>query len=487
MSKKYQYDLLVIGSGPGGQKAAIQGAKLGKKTAIIDLNPYVGGVCLHDGTIPSKSFREAILHLTGWRLQNHFGRAFRVKNKIGMKDLTNWSSDVISDIEQTLHSQLLRNDVEVICGFGSFIDKHHVKVTHKNKEETLSAEFIVIATGTKARRPEGFDFDDNVIVDSNGILRMERVPKNLVVVGGGVIGCEYGSMFAALGTKVTIVEARSSILGFTDREIGEYLSFQLREQRVCIRTNEKVVRVTRAEDGRAVTYLDSGKRLVSDALLVSAGRVGNTEKLNLNKVGVELNDRGLISVNENFQTTSKNIYAVGDVVGYPALASTSFEQGRRAACHAFKLQEIAPDQPQPFGIFTIPEIAMVGKTEQELSEEKVPYEIGIANFKEIERGKIIGENRGILKILFNRKTLKLLGVHIIGENATEMVHIGQAVMGSGGTINHLAHMIFNYPTLSQAYKIAALDGMNKIIAVRDIPEEDFHVGEERETKDGTNS
>ncbi|MCB0310656.1 MAG: Si-specific NAD(P)(+) transhydrogenase [Bdellovibrionales bacterium] len=465
----YDYDLLVIGSGPGGQKAAIQAGKLGKQVALIDLNPCVGGVCLHDGTIPSKSFREAILHLTGYRVRERYGRAYRVKQNIVMSDLVGWSEGIIHDIEQTLRAQLLRNDVELICGFGNFVDKHHVRIRNNKKEEIVSAHKIVLATGTSARRPDGFDFDDQVILDSNGILHMEQIPRSMTVVGGGVIGCEYGSMFATLGTKVTIVEARPEILGFVDRELGEAFSFHLREQRASLLCNEKVVGCKRSPDGRAVTYLESGKRIVSDVLLVSAGRVGNVDKLALDKVGLTADGRGVIEVNQHYQTKVKNIYAVGDLAGYPALASTSMEQGRMAALHAFSIDDPSPEQPFPFGIFSIPEISMVGKTEQQLSQEKVPYETGICRFDEVERGKILGVSKGMLKILFNRHDLEILGIHILGEGAIEMIHIGQSIMAMHGKLSHLVHMIFNYPTLAQAYKIAALDGMNKIIAVQGLP------------------
>ncbi|MCB0331658.1 MAG: Si-specific NAD(P)(+) transhydrogenase [Bdellovibrionales bacterium] len=468
MAEKYEYDLLVIGSGPGGQKAAVQAAKLGKRVGLIDLNPTLGGVCLHDGTIPSKSFREAILHLTGYRVRERFGKAYRVKQNILMEDLSLWSSGIIAEIEQTLRAQMQRNHVQLIAGFGSFVDSHRIRVSHRNKSETLSADKIVIATGTSPRRPEGFIFDDEVILDSNGVLYMENIPQSLAIVGGGVIGCEYGSMFAALGCKVTIIEAQPRILGFLDREIVETLSFHLREHRVQIRTSEKVVRCQRSSDGRAIIYLESGKRLVSDKLLVSAGRVGNTEKLGLERIGIKVDERDLISVNDSFQTAAPNVYAVGDVIGFPALASTAMEQGRLAVLSAFGIEENVPPQPFSYGIFTIPEIAAIGKTEEQLSADRVPYEIGTARFEEVERGMILGISKGGLKLLFHRETRKILGIHIIGEGAIEMIHIGQCVIAMDGTLSNLVHMIFNYPTLSQAYKIAALDGINKLMAMQGI-------------------
>ena len=471
MKNLYDFDLVVLGSGPGGQKAAIQAAKLGKRVAIVEPNMSVGGVCLHDGTIPSKSFREAILHLTGYRERQHYGEAYRVKHHIEMQDLTSRTDSIVGNIEQTTRSQLLRNSVEIFHGFGSFVDKNKVKVTLGRKEQELSTEYVVLATGTRPWRPSGFEFDGEAILDSDTILHMNKLPKTLSVVGGGVIGCEYGSMCAALGIKVTIVEARSSILGFCDQELIDCLVYKLREQKVSIILSDKVTRCARAPDGRAVTYLESGKRLVTDALLVSAGRVGNIEKLDLTTVGLKGDERGLISVNEHYQTSVPNIYAVGDLIGAPALASTALEQGRRAACHAFGLHDPGFNLAMPYGIYTIPEIAMVGKTEAQLSKDKVPYEVGIARFDEIERGKIIGESSGLLKILFHRNTLQILGVHVIGDSASELVHIGQMVMGFEGGIDYLSRVVFNYPTLSQAYRTAALDGLNKVIATQGLPDE----------------
>ncbi len=471
MSSTYDFNLVVIGSGPGGQKAAIQAAKLGKRVAIIDSQSKVGGVCLHDGTIPSKSFREAILHLSGYRERSHYGDAYRVKHHIEMQDLTSRTDSIVNDIEQTMRSQLIRNNVEIFHGFGSLVDAHTVKVSMAKKEQQLTTEFICIATGTRPWRPPGFEFDGEVILDSDSILHMKQLPRTLSVVGGGVIGCEYGSMCAAVGIKVTIVEARGGILGFVDQELVDCLAYKLREQKVSLIVNDKVVRCARSPDGRAITYLESGKRLVTDALLVSAGRVGNVEKLHLGSLGIKSNERGLVSVNEHYQTAVPNVYAVGDIIGAPSLASTSLEQGRRAACHAFGLHDRGFDLPLPYGIYTIPEIAMVGKTEAELSKAKVPYEVGIARFDEIERGKIIGETSGVLKILFHRGTLQILGIHIIGESAAELVHIGQAVMGFEGGIDTLSQLVFNYPTLSQAYRTAALDGLNKIVATQGLPDE----------------
>lgn len=471
MRKFNSFDLLVIGSGPGGQKAAIQALKLGKRVAVIDKNPALGGNCLHDGTIPSKSFREAIMHLSGYRERSHYGQAYRVKQNIEMKDLTDRTESINKDIEQTIRSQLLRNKSELITGFASFIDPHTVRVSYENTERIIEGDKIVIATGTSPWRPDSFEFDGKIILDSDDILRMNKIPGSLTVVGGGVIGCEYGSMFSALGVKVSILEQRDSILSFLDKEIVDSLTHTLRQQKTAIITGDKVLKCCISPDGRAVTYLESGRRIVSQVLLVSAGRIGNVSGLNLEAIEVESNARGLISVNAHFQTSQPHIYAVGDVIGVPALASTSMEQGRRAAGHAFHLTEHNFNIPLPYGIFSIPEIGMVGATENDLKSKKIPYEIGIARFNELERGKIIGDRQGVLKLLFHRNTLQLLGVHIIGDGATEMIHIGQTIMGFQGGIDYLVNAAFNYPTLSQVYKTAALDGWNKIVASDGLPDE----------------
>lgn len=469
---EYDYDMVIIGSGPGGQKAAIQAGKLGKRILVVDSRNKLGGICLHDGTIPSKSFREAIMHLSGYRERNHYGRAYRVKDQISMGDLTDRTNSIVNTIEQTIRSQLTRNNIEIVAGYGSLVGPNQVKIRTGNKEQIVTTEFVVIATGTRPYHPKAFEFDGKIILDSDTILKMQKMPRTMSIVGGGVIGCEYGTMFATLGVKVTIVEARSAVLGFVDKELVDTLVYKLRDQKALIITDDKVVRCSISPDGRAVTYLESGKRIVTDVLLVSAGRQGNVEELGLKQVGIEVSDRGIIAVNNEYQTTLPNVYAVGDVIGAPALAATAIEQGRAAACHAFGINEYSPKLPIPYGIYTLPEIAMVGKTEEELSKAKVPYEVGIARFNEVERGKIVGEDSGVLKILFDRGTLQLLGVHIIGDHAAELVHVGQTVMAFEGGIDTLCHMVFNYPTLSQAYKTAALDGLNKIISTAGLPDED---------------
>lgn len=467
----YDYDMVILGSGPAGQKAAVQAAKLGRRVLVVETRSFVGGACLYDGTIPSKSFREAIVHLSGYKQRSHYGQAYRVKEHIEMKDLTERTDGIVEDIEQTMRSQLLRNNIEIMYGKGSIASEHEVKIATGKREQIVSTENIVIAVGTRPWQPADFQFDGEVILDSDSILHLPKLPKTIGIVGGGVIGCEYGSMFAAIGIKVTILEARESILGFVDKELVDSLVYKLREQKVQIIANDKVVACAKSPDGRAVTYLESGKRVVTDCLLVSAGRVGNVEGLGLENVGLEADKRGLVKVNEFYQTSKPNIYAVGDIIGSPALASTALEQGRRAACHAFGLPDRGFKYPLPYGIYTIPEISMVGKTEAELSSVKVPYEVGIARFTEVERGKITGDDTGVLKIIFHRHTLQLLGVHIIGESAAELIHIGQAVMALEGTIDYLGQAVFNYPTLAQAYRTAALDGINKVVATQGLPDE----------------
>jgi NAD(P) transhydrogenase len=467
----FDYDMVVIGSGPGGQKAAVQGAKLGRKVLIVEARQFVGGASLYDGTVPSKSFREAIIHLSGYNQRKHYGQAYRVKENIEMADLVNRTDGIINEIEQTMRSQLIRNNIELVYGKGSFVSPHELKITSGKKEQVVTFASAVIAVGSYPWRPGDFQFDNDVIMDSDGILHMKQLPRSLSIVGGGVIGCEYGSMFAALGIKVTILEQREAILSFVDKELVDSLAYKLREQKVQIITNDKVVGCARSPDGRAVTYLESGKRVVTDKLLVSAGRVGNTHSLNLASVGIEPDKRGLIKVNDQYQTVAPHIYAVGDVIGAPALASTALEQGRRAACHAFGMADRAFMYPLPYGIYTIPEISMVGKTEIELSRDKIPYEVGIARFGEVERGKITGDDTGVLKLLFHRHTLRLLGVHIIGESASELIHVGQTAMALEGGIDYLSQAVFNYPTLGQAYRTAALDGMNKVVATQGLPDE----------------
>jgi NAD(P) transhydrogenase len=463
---EHDYDLIVIGSGPGGQKAAIAAAKLGKRVAVVDRQEMVGGVCVNTGTIPSKTLREAVLYLTGMNQRELYGASYRVKQDITVSDLLARTRHVVGREVQVVRAQLLRNHVELIPGTGRFLDAHTVIVEGRNRGErtSLTADYIVVATGTRPARPAQVDFDEARVLDSDEVLSLEEIPSSLVVVGAGVIGIEYASMFAALGTRVTVVEQRERMLEFCDPEIVESLKFHLRDLAVTFRFGEKVAGVEVSDDA-TVTTLVSGKRIPADAVMYSAGRQGMTEELDLTAAGLAADHRGRLKVDEHYRTSVEHIYAVGDVIGFPALAATSMDQGRLAAYHAFG--EPAHDllALQPYGIYTIPEISYCGATEAELTSSAVPYEVGTARYRELARGQIAGDSYGMLKLLVSTTDRKLLGVHVFGTGATDLVHIGQAVMGCGGTVDYLVDAVFNYPTLSEAYKVAALDVTNKIRAL----------------------
>jgi NAD(P) transhydrogenase len=465
----YDYDLLVIGSGPGGQKAAIAAAKLGRRAAVIERTDMVGGVCINTGTIPSKTLREAILYLTGLTQRELYGQSYRVKQDITVQDLSARTRHVVGrEIDVIMH-QLARNHVTMLTGTGHFVDPHTVGIRGGPVERQVSAENIVIATGTRPARPESVDFDDRTIVDSDGILSLERIPSSMVVVGAGVIGLEYASMFAALGTKVTVVEQRAGMLEFCDAEIVESLRYHLRDLAVTFRFGESVAAVERHARG-TITVLESGKRIPSDTVLYSAGRHGMTDDLGLANAGLETDARGRIHVGPDFRTKVPHIFAVGDVIGFPALAATSMEQGRLAAYAAFGEPANSLGDLLPIGIYTIPEISYVGKSEAELTDASIPYEVGISRYRELARGQILGDSYGMLKLLVSLEDRCPLGVHVFGTNATEIVHIGQTVMGNGGTVDYLVDAVFNYPTLAEAYKVAALDAVNKMRAVARLDE-----------------
>jgi NAD(P) transhydrogenase len=462
----YDFDLLVLGSGPGGQKAAIAGAKLGRRVGIVERKHMVGGVCINTGTIPSKTLREAVLYVTGLAQREFYGQSYRLKDDITVGDLTSRTQHVIGREIDVIRSQLARNHVHMLVGMARFTGPNSVVVTADDgTERPVTAEKFVIAVGTKPARPSTVDFDGRTVVDSDQILDMDHVPPSMVVVGAGVIGIEYASMFAALGTKVTVVERRDRMLEFCDLEIIEALKYQLRDLAVTFRFRETVARVERHEGG-TLTFLESGKRIPADTVMYSAGRQGVTEVLDLDKAGLEADARGRIKVDDDYRTSAPHVYAVGDVIGFPALAATSMEQGRRAAYHACDEPVQTPmNDHQPIGIYTIPEISYVGKTEDELTEESIPFEVGISRYRELARGAILGDSYGMLKLLVHSETRNLLGVHVFGTGATELVHIGQTVMGCGGTIDYLVDAVFNYPTLAESYKVAALDAMNKMRAV----------------------
>jgi NAD(P) transhydrogenase len=458
----YDYDVLVLGSGPGGQKAAIAAAKLDRRVALVERRHMIGGVCINTGTIPSKTLREAVLYLTGLNQREMYGQSYRVKDDITIADLTSRTQHVVGREIDVIRNQLGRNRVRLLNGTARFQDPHTIIIDDGTGHESrVSADKVIVAVGTRPARPDTVDFDEQTIIDSDGILHLEEVPQSLVVVGAGVIGIEYASMFAALGAKVTVVEQRERMLEFCDLEIVEALKYHLRDLAVTFRFGEAVASVQRHPRG-AIAILESGKRIPADTVMYSAGRQGTADVLDLEKAGLVADHRGRIAVNEHYQTAAPHIYAVGDVIGFPALASTSMEQGRLAAHHA--CDEAAHDlhKLQPIGIYTIPEISFVGRTEDELTESRTPFEVGISRYRELARGQIIGDSYGMLKLLVSPEDRTLLGVHVFGTGATEIVHIGQTVMGCGGTVDYLVDTVFNYPTLAESYKIAALDAMNKM-------------------------
>jgi NAD(P) transhydrogenase len=459
----YDYDLLVVGSGPGGHRAAIAAAKLGRRVGIVDRRTMVGGVCINTGTIPSKTLREAVLYLTGMSQRDMYGASYRVKDNITISDLTARTQHVIGREVEVIRAQLLRNHVEMLTGFATFVDGHTMTIDG-HAHPKVTAHKIVLAPGTAPARPAEVEFDDRRIIDSDGILHLETIPGSMVVVGAGVIGVEYASMFAALGTKVTVVDQRSDMLPFCDNEIVESLRFHLRDLAVSFRFGETVEGVHMTDYG-TVTSLGSGKRIPAETVMYSAGRQGATDYLNLPAAGLDADKRGKIEVDEFFRTSNHDIYAVGDVIGFPALAATSMEQGRLAAMHAMGEKPGVITPLQPIGIYSIPEISYVGKTEDELTNESIPYEVGLSRYRELARGQIVGDSYGMLKLLVHAVDRTLLGVHVFGTGATDLVHIGQAVMGCGGTVDYLVDTVFNYPTLSEAYKVAALDATNKLRAL----------------------
>ena len=470
------YDMLVIGSGPAGQKAAIQAAKVGKKVGIVERKKVAGGICINSGTIPSKSLREAVLFLSGFRQRALYGASYRVKKDITFEDLAQRCDHVVKAEQEVIQNQLNRNSVDFMVGAASFLDPHRLQIKQDSETNEHTADFIVIGVGTEPARPAEIPFDDHSIIDSDGLLALKQLPKSLTIVGAGVIGCEYACMLATLGIPVVLVEKRPRLLEFVDSEIVEALQYQMRNIGITLRLNEEVVGVSKSADNVILLQLKSGKQIRSPLLVYSAGRIGATKHLGLEKIALEADDRGRLKVNENFQTNVKHIYAAGDVVGFPALASTSMQQGRHAACHAFNLACETSTHLLPYGIYTIPEISMVGRNEEELTRDGVPYEIGVARYREIARGQIIGDTIGMLKLLFHTETRELLGVHVIGEGATELVHIGQAVMAHGGKLDYFVNTVFNYPTLAECYKVAALAALNKFpasVACKVMPELDL--------------
>src|SRR6201995_5211222 len=455
------YELIVVGSGPGGQRAAINAVKAGKRVALVE-KQSMGGVCINTGTIPSKTMREAVLHLSGFYDQSFYGANYHSKDQITMADLNFRVQRVIENEVSVIQDQLKRNGVDIYHGMAKFLDPHHLRVENNNGFAELEGEFVIVATGTKPAVNPKVPINGRNIINSDQILSMPQVPRTLIVVGGGVIGVEYACMFATLGVRVIIVEKRPRLLEFADTEMVEALSYHMRDRRATMRLNEEVESVEELPDGKVAANLASKKRIVADALLYAVGRAGNVEPLNLPAAGLTADDRGRIKVDQDFRRSVPHIFAVGDVIGFPSLASVSMEQGRIAAARAFGLDVHSDPAGYPYGIYTIPQISFIGKTEEQLTDEDVPYEVGIAYYREIARGQITGHVDGRVKLLFHRETYDLLGVHIFGEDAAELLHIGQAVLLLKGKITYFIDTVFNYPTLAECYKAAAFNGMNRV-------------------------
>lgn len=456
------YDLLVIGTGPAGQKAAVQAAKLGKKVGIIERKEVVGGVCINTGTIPSKSLREAILYLSGFRQRNFYGADYRLKQTITIVDLAFRCQHVIANEIEIVQNQMARNRVDMLYGTAGFVDPHRLRVEQTTGSIEHTADFIVIAVGTEPARPSHVPFDDSAIIDTDGILTLKRIPTSMVIVGGGVIGTEYASILATMGVSVILIDKRPRLLEFMDAEIITALQQQMKDIGVALYHDEEVVAIRKEPDGQIHVTLKQARAVTAETLMYAIGRVGATTGLNLPEVGITPDDRGRLTVNEHFQTSVPHIYAAGDVIGFPALASTSMQQGRHAACHAFGHPDRTDTALLPYGIYAIPEMSMVGRTEEDLTKSDMPYGVGIAKYREIARGQLIGDDRGTLKLLFHRHTREVLGIHAIGEGATELIHIGQVVMAYRGKIDYFIDTVFNYPTLAECYKVAALDGINRL-------------------------
>ncbi len=458
-------ELVVIGSGPAGQKAAIQAVKLGKKVALLEKRKVVGGVCTHTGTIPSKTLREAIMYLSGYRQRSLYGRGYAVKKNVTYEDLILQVNHVVSHEIEVTNDQLTRTGVEIIPGTASFIDPHMVSVETDQGVAQIKTEKVIVACGTSPYRSPRVPFNNINILDTDTIFspnfKMNRLPKSMLIIGAGVIGTEYACMFSALGVDVRLLDRRADMFRFVDPEILEALVYQMRNERVTLYLGKDFEKVEVDEEMNVQTTLENGRVVNTEMLLFSSGRTGATDELRADLAGIEVGNRGLIKVDAQFKTSVDHIYAVGDIIGFPALASTSMEQGRCAACHAFGIP-VSSFKHYPYGIYTIPEISMVGQTERELSEAGTPYEIGLGRYREIAKGKIIGDSTGLLKLIFDQRDAKLLGVHIIGEGATELIHIGQAVMSFGGTIDYFVETVFNYPTLAEAYKLAALNGLKRL-------------------------
>ena len=469
----YDYDLIVIGSGPSGEKAAIQAAKLHKRVAVVEKSPSLGGACIHTATLPSKTLREAVLFVSALEQRSFSGVHSSIKKRqLGVADLLRYKTTVVQHQADVVRHKFDRNDIDIFYGEASFLDPHRILVDGQDgARRTCTAANVVLSVGSRPARPDSIPFDNELVFDTDSILQMDHIPGTMIVIGAGVVGCEYASIFASLGVKVTLLDSRPDVLDFLDHEIKQTLLYRMRTSGVIFRLGEEVESVKVTGPNRVEALCLSGKVVTAQHALHAAGRVGNTDRLGLNTIGLETNHRGLLTVNEAFQTALPHVYAVGDVVGFPALAATAMHQGRLASAHAFlNAPEEAEEQespnspiaPLPYGIYTIPEVSTVGASEEMLTRERVPYEIGHAFYRETARAQIMGDTEGILKLVFHRESLTLLGVHVIGERAAELIHLGQAVIAYGGTIEYFIDNVVNYPTLSEAYKVAALNGLNRL-------------------------
>lgn len=458
------YDLVVIGAGPAGWSAALQGAKLGMRVAMAEKDPMLGGACVRTGTLPSKTLRHTVLQLMSTRRAAHLGIHSTALRPLGIRDLMGPKDTVVEDHERTIRGFFERNKIEVLGGSASFISPSEIRIATRLREDTVTAGHIVIATGSSPRRPDSIPFDDRLLCDSDSILGIDAIPRSITIIGGGVIGCEYASIFSTLGVKVTVVDRREHLLRFLDLDLSEALTNSMRRAGIRLLLGESLADTHFEEQRgtpRVCINLKSGRHVRSDLVLVAAGRVSNTTALDLDKIGVSTDDSGLIKVDERFRTTSEKVYAVGDVIGFPALASTGMHQGRLAVLDAAGV-DVPPTRALPIAIYTIPEISAIGLTEQECREQGLAYEVGVARYAETPRGQILGDNEGMLKMIFDRDNRKVLGMHLIGQSSSELVHVGMMLVHLEATVDQLLGAVFNYPTLSEAYRVAALDGINRL-------------------------
>lgn len=454
--------MVVIGSGPAGEKAAIQAGKLGKKTAVIESRGVVGGVCVHTGTLPSKTLRETVLYISGLKQRSVYGVVCTVKSNVTVSELMYRTEHVIQNELEIIQNKLLRNGITVVAGRGRILGPNQVAIDSDETEvRNLETEAIIISTGSHPYRDPNIYYDGIHVFDGETILNLDRIPGSMIVVGGGVIGCEYACIFAHLGVKITLIDSKERLLPFLDHEISDTLTYLMRKNRMKVILDDKMDSMEIIDDKVNLTTR-TGRRIVADKILFATGRVGNTKNLGLDEVGIQTDKRGLIKVDKNFHTGTAQIYAVGDVIGFPSLASVSQDQGRLAARHAFGCKDLRLNTLLPYGIYTIPEVSIVGETEESLSDKGISYETGVARFYELARGQISGDHDGILKLVFCPETKKLYGVHIIGEGAADIIHVGQAVISFGGTLDYLIDTVFNFPTMTEAYKVAALNGINSI-------------------------